>query len=94
MLALGRFQGRGSVECRRGWRFQFSERNVQVWALGQDHGALDQILELPDIAGPMVLRKSRHRPGRNRLDPLAHQAGILLREVADEQGNVFRSRPQ
>ena len=30
MLALGRFQGRGSVECRRGWRFQFSERNVQV----------------------------------------------------------------
>ena len=94
MLALGRFQGRDFVGNRHGWCFQFPKRNTQVRPLGQDHGPLDQIFELADITGPVILREGGHGLRWDCHDRLVHATRVLLCEVANEQGDVFRTAPQ
>src|SRR5207245_6791377 len=60
VLALGCFQRRDFVGSGDGWRFQFPERNTQVRPRGEDHGPLDQIFELADVTGPVVLGERGH----------------------------------
>src|SRR5713101_2319318 len=55
-------------------------------ARGHDHGALDHVLELADIAGPLVARQASHGLGRDH--PLAQRLGVLREEMLDEEGDV------
>src|SRR5207247_9650376 len=57
-------------------------------------GALNDVLQLPNIAGPLPLRKNFHRLRRNTLDLLIHTARIFLNEVTDQQRDIFRPIPQ
>ena len=82
------------VASRRGLRFQFHQRHPQFGPFRQDHGTLDQIFELPDVARPGIAGEDRQGLRPYCLDPLAHTLRILLREVADEQGDVFEALPQ
>ena len=55
----------------------------------EDHGALDQVLQLADVARPVVARQRLHRLGRDRLDRLLHPPRELLREVAHQHRDVL-----
>jgi hypothetical protein len=48
---------------------------------GQHHGALDDVGELADVAGPVVRHEPFHRLPRDAVDALAHLAG----EPGDEE---------
>src|SRR5258708_1106004 len=56
--------------------------------------ALEGVLQLPDGARPEVLHHDIHGLGGNGLDPAAHAPGDLLREMADESGNVLAALAQ
>jgi hypothetical protein len=75
----------------------FSE--VRQWslkrpALRQEHGSLNKILKLTNVAGPLQVRQSLHDSRRNRFDALLHLLRTLLDEIADEQRNVLSAVPQ
>jgi hypothetical protein len=38
-----------------GDRLQFTQRNLQLGSLGQDHGPFHDVFELSDISGPVIL---------------------------------------
>src|SRR5262249_47601904 len=68
--------------------------DVQRGARGEDDRALDDVLQLPDVAGPGVLHQGVHGLGRNGLDLPAHSPGDLVREMADEPGDVVAALAQ
>jgi hypothetical protein len=55
----------------------------------QEHGSLNKILKLTNVAGPLQVRESLHDSRRNRFDALLHLLRKLLDEIADEQRKVF-----
>lgn len=57
---------------------------------GQDDGPLDDVFQLPDVAGPRVGQQQRLSLGRNPEPPFAYLMAILFKEVLDEQRNVPR----
>src|SRR5205823_331129 len=55
-------------------------------ARGHDHRALDDVLQLTDVPGPVVADQTVERLGGHA--PLAEVAHVLREEVFDEQGDV------
>ena len=45
---------------------EFADGNLQRAAIGQDHGALDEVLQFADVARPVVADERVHRLGGNR----------------------------
>ena len=61
---------------------------------GQDHGALDDVLQLPHIARPVIVHQRGYRFSWNVCDALVHGVCILLGKVPHQQGNVVASLAQ
>src|SRR6185295_12347531 len=59
-----------------------------------DHGAFNQVLEFPHIAGPMVCRECIHCCLWYLLNPLPHAPGEYLYEVQDHLSYVILAFPQ
>jgi len=76
----GRDRGRGA---------EFGGRNAENAVGGKDDGALDDVLQFADVAGPVVAYEGAHGVGGNRLYVLAHAAAEDFGEMADEERNVF-----
>ena len=57
--------------------------------VGPDHGAFNQVLEFPNISGPIVCRKCVHCWLRYLLDPLSHAPGELLYKVQHQVAYVI-----
>src|SRR5262249_21760830 len=66
--------------CRKGVRKHSVVRS--------DHRAFNQVLEFPDIAGPMVCRECIHCCLWYLLNPLPHAPGEYLYEVQDQLAYV------
>ena len=77
-------QWRGRFECQPG----FVDR--KCFALAQDYGPLDNILQFPNIPRPVVGLKRFDRPLRNVSNHLAGFLCVSLDEMLDEQGYVVR----
>jgi hypothetical protein len=74
------FGGRGRRE---------REGDHQAAAGGDDHRALDDIPELPDVARPGVLLQRREVVPVDRIDPLAKFALEILDDPPDQQPDVL-----
>src|SRR5207244_4098788 len=55
---------------------------------------LEDVLELPDVAGPVVALENRKRLRGDSADVLAEVLAELLQEVRDEEGNVLATLAQ
>jgi hypothetical protein len=53
-----------------------------------------EILQLADVAGPLVAHQDVHRLRGNGVDGFIHSPGKLLDEVADQKGNVLLTLAQ
>ena len=82
----------GRLLCR--FAKGFGERNLQHRPARKNHCTLDQIFELTDISGPMVIRERRHSFAGNRVHVALHLPRILLGEVTHQHGNIFAALPQ
>src|SRR6185437_2476575 len=74
-------------------------RQIRKWVrkysvVRADHGALDQVLELPHISGPVVSAKRIHNFRRYLLNPLPHAPGEYLHEVRNQLRYVIPELPQ
>ena len=58
-------------------------------AVAQRHGVLDDVLELADVAGIVVLQQQASGGDREAADAAAVQLGELAQEVAHQQRNVL-----
>ena len=70
--------------------FEFIESNHQRRAFADDHGTLDDILEFPDIAGPVIANQRLHRFREDGIDHPVVALTELLDEAPHQQRNVFR----
>src|SRR5574337_63912 len=52
---------------------------------------LDHCLQLPDIAGPVIVEKESHRPITDPLDRLARALSVFCDEILDELRDVGTS---
>src|SRR5215469_301529 len=75
-----RFDGRSFAK--------FGKRGGKRFALGQDHGAFDEVLQFADVSRPIPGCQRFHCCYRNRIDALLHLLGKLLHKKADQQRNV------
>ena len=57
-------------------------------ATAGDHGALHRVLQLANVARPLVVIEQFHRPGRDRLQRAILFAGGARRKVARQRCNV------
>src|SRR5580704_18700810 len=71
----------GSRKTRRCVTAQYASRCP-------DDAALDDVLQLPDVARPVVPPQSHHDVLRNRVDGLALLPGKYFDEVFRKKGNV------
>src|SRR5581483_1733890 len=62
--------------------------------LAEDEDALDEVLELADVAGPRVAEEGVDRLGTERLLRDPHLAALRLREVAEEEQEVVAALAQ
>src|SRR5229473_6486020 len=80
-------------------------RALAPYGLGQGAGAehvsgpehdcpLEDILELPDVAGPMVALQDRQRFRRDPTDVFPELLAEFLQEVCDEEGDVLAALAQ
>ena len=61
---------------------------------GHQHGALDRVIELADVAGPGVLEQHLHRAALEPGQPLAIALRVLPQEVLREQRQVLAAIAQ
>src|SRR5208337_4415713 len=55
----------------------------------ENHGSLDQILELPHVTRPVIACKGVHFLSRDGFNTAVHQARVFLHEIAHQQGDIF-----
>src|SRR6266853_1702725 len=60
-------------------------------AVAQDHSPLDDVLEFPYVAGPLVRLKQRQRRPTDLPDAFPGLRGIPLDQIFDEERDVFRA---
>src|SRR6266853_1002464 len=65
--------------------------NGERVAVAQDHGPLDNVLELPNVPWPVVRLKERQRGPADLPDALAGFRGIPFNQIFDQERDVFRS---
>src|SRR5262245_37389180 len=68
--------------------------DLDLLARGEDHGALDAVLELSQIAGPRIALHQVEGLRREPLDLLVHLGFRLAKKVVGENGNVLRALSQ
>src|SRR5262249_52905703 len=68
--------------------------HYQRIGLAQDNGALDDVLQFADIAGPPVSSQCFQRVLSDFPDILASRVAVTPYEILHEQWNVFRSFSQ
>ena len=73
---------------------QVAERDLQRRARREDDRALDDVLQLADVARPGVAHQGVHDRGRDGLDLPAHPPGEPLGEMADQQRDVVAALAQ
>jgi len=61
----------------------------QAAVAAEDHGALDDVLQFADVAGPMVGLKNRHASVGNAADAYAVLAGEAGHELLGEEGHIL-----
>ncbi len=76
---VGRSSDSGAVNCP---------------SASQDHGPLDEVLQLSNVTRPGVFGQGCDRVGRYSLDPLIHSSGVLADKVAHQKWNVFSALAQ
>src|SRR5689334_5078832 len=83
------------VLCRSGARRGHDLRvDLQPRTRREDHGALDDVLELTDVPWPRVRDEPLHRRLTHRLDVLPDLRRVLPNEVVDQRGYVLATRAQ
>ena len=93
------FREFGRGRCLRRWNhlglhFLPQHLGADFGRGAEDRHPLDQVFQLPDVAGPIVLRHLGQRLGREvEVDPAVVQ-GRPLQEAAGQLGNVFLPLPQ
>src|SRR5581483_9409895 len=80
------------IICLR--RFQPMWVNVQSIAGGDDHRPFDEILQLADVAGPVILQKQPQGRWIDALDELVQMPAEMMQEVMHQVWNVFTTLPQ
>src|SRR5206468_8420780 len=75
------------------WR-EFEVRRRDQAAVRHEHGSLQPVLELPDVAGPAMLGQSRKRVVGKAADGASELAVELRQEVAREQDRVGAPVPE
>src|ERR1700722_15819650 len=73
---------------------QLAKWNLQRCAASKNYSALDEILKLANVPGPMPLSQLLDSRGGNRFDLLLHPLRIFLREIPHQQRNIFRAFAQ
>ena len=63
-------------------------------AIRQDQAAFDYVLQLPNVAGPVMFGQGVQKLQSETMKPLVVGLGKRLKEILREQRNVFRSLPQ
>lgn len=72
-------------KARRGLHGGRKEIRADQAVRGQDDSPLDDVFQLPDVAGPRVGQQQRLSSRRNPEPPFAYLIAILFKEVLDEQ---------
>ena len=70
-------------------RFNSPHRRLQRRPGRQNHRPLDEVLQLANVARPVVARQRLHRLRRNAGDPPVHAPRVLLHEIAHQQRDVL-----
>ena len=69
----------------------FREGYLQHLAGRQNHGTLDQVLQLANVARPRISQQRIHRCRCDQRDLPVHASATLVGEVGDQQRNVLGS---
>src|SRR3989442_4250314 len=69
-------------------------RNPGEQRITQNDHALDQVLQLPNVAGIALLGQPRHHGGRDRKSLAPEDLRVSLHEVVDEDGDFLGALPQ
>jgi hypothetical protein len=69
-------------------------RNTKDAVLGENHGALNAVLQFSHIAGPGVVYQSLHRLGRNRSNGPLHSLCRVVDKVLRQAGDVLAPSTQ
>src|SRR5277367_2518038 len=75
-------------------RLQISEWYVEHSPCGQNHGALDEILQLANVPWPMIGDQNIHGFRGNRVDRPVHAPRELPGKVPDQQRNIVAAIPE
>jgi hypothetical protein len=89
---LAQRRARVLAQARAGLGHRHVERHVLQMddrAPGEDDGAMQDVLELAHVAGPVVAREHLEGTGRHAAHVAVALAGDLAHEVLDECGNVL-----
>src|SRR6185437_6510795 len=71
-----------------------ADGHLERRTVGQDHRALDEVLQLANVPRPLGEGKLLHGGGGDRLDLFFHAAAIFLGEVTHQERNVLGTFPQ
>src|SRR5207247_10815626 len=98
-LVIERERSRSPAETAHKNRFGRLERFREVlrqnrYAFGKNHRGLNDILQLPNIAGPIVVLQQLHRACIDLAGRFVISGGIRLDEVIGQYGNVLRPFPK
>src|SRR5213594_4205116 len=91
MLALSGFQSNAGCWALRYILFQIVEGNFKLVPLGNDHGALDNVLQFSHISRPGIVGESSHRCRWDSSNALVHTPSVFLDKMPHEQRNIFRA---
>ena len=63
---------------------------MKIGAGGENHGALNHVLELPDVAGPLPSAQGVEDVRRNRRNGAAEAVCVARHEVSSQRGDILR----
>src|SRR4030095_5289961 len=63
-------------------------------AIAENDGPLDDVLQLTNVARPLICLEELHRPTLDRPDFLGFSSRIAVDQIFDEQGNVTHAISQ
>src|SRR5260221_10935939 len=63
--------------------------DIDTLLRGQDNGALDNIFELADIAGPIVIHQKLQRGGSKVAQGFVVFLAVAVEEMREQRGHIF-----
>src|SRR5260370_10307960 len=81
------FEG-GVLNLGLRWLIAFERRWFKDAIIGKNNAARDVVLELSNVAGPMIAHQGAHGFVRNRIDRFVHRSSELLNEMLHEVWNI------